>query len=227
MGYLYKPAGITTFPYEFAKNLVNAYNYTVFIETGTCNGDNAIRCKQFFETVYTIEASQECYEFTLAKHGTSSGVHFEFGDSRTVLSNICIAESGKKKIFWLDAHYSGGNTFKNDSPLLEEINIINQYAKENSIILVDDARYIHSEYAGTRYAEYTNLIPLLASDIHRYIVCIADAFIAVPYTLKNELDIYCQNCLQEEQLWVSPVPKMVKIKRVIKNILSMLKIRVK
>ena len=226
MGYLYQPTGITTFPYDFAKALVDAYGYSVFIETGTFNGDNAVRCKQFFNIVYTIEASSKCYESAVLKHGTSTGVHFEFGDSRNVLPRICMAEHGKK-IFWLDAHYSGGDTFENTSPLLEELKIINQSAKEDSIIFIDDARFIHSLYQGERYAEYPDLIALLASDIDRYIVCINDAFVAAPRVLKNDLDVYCQSCLAQER-FLNPThyraPYITKIKKAVKFILSKMKI---
>ena len=223
MGYLYQPTGISTFPYDFAQMLVEAYDYSVFIETGTFNGDNAVRCKQFFKTVYTVEASSKCYESAMSRHGTSTGVHFEFGDSRDVLSRICMAAHGKK-IFWLDAHYCGSDAFKNESPLLEELKIINHHSKEDSIIFVDDARFIHSVYQEERYAEYPELIALLASDVHRYIVCINDAFIAVPRVLKNDLDAYCKSCLEQERFLESPVPWAVKIKKFVKFILSKTKI---
>ncbi|MDD3159854.1 MAG: hypothetical protein PHQ98_02720, partial [Candidatus ainarchaeum sp.] len=45
-------------------------------------------------------------------------------------------------IFWLDAHYSGGNTAKGkqNSPILQELNLIFK-SKLNHIILIDDANY--------------------------------------------------------------------------------------
>ena len=225
MGYLYQPTGITTFPYDFAQKLVETYNYSVFVETGTYNGDNAVRCKQFFKTVYTVEASQICYEDAISRHGTSTGIHFEFGDSRSILPRICMAEQGKK-VFWLDAHYCHGDTFKNESPLLEELKTINHYSNENSVIFVDDARYIHSVYQGERYAEYPELIALLASDIGRYIVCVNDAFIAVPRILKKDLDDYCKSCIEEQELFLNAYSTslVTKTKKVVKLILSKAKI---
>jgi len=44
-------------------------------------------------------------------------------------------------LFWLDAHWSGGDTYgENDEcPLMDELKIIFQYRK-NYVILIDDAR---------------------------------------------------------------------------------------
>ncbi|MDR1741482.1 MAG: hypothetical protein LBR38_06530 [Synergistaceae bacterium] len=125
-------------------------------------------------------------------------MHYEFGDSRVVLPRILEAERGKKKIFWLDAHYSGGDTFKNSSPLLAELDAINSLGGEQSVIFIDDARFIHTVYFGERYCEYADLIPRLSSDIGRYIVCANDAFIAAPRALKEEIDDYCLDCVVAE-----------------------------
>ena len=64
-----------------------------------------------------------------------------YGDTSIVLkqllNNINIRNSC---IFFLDAHYSSGDTGKGllDVPLLEELNIINTNYKKKGIIIIDD-----------------------------------------------------------------------------------------
>ena len=54
-------------------------------------------------------------------------------------------ELKKPALFWLDGHYSGGETArgKKDTPILEELITIFG-AKEEHIILIDDARLFGS-----------------------------------------------------------------------------------
>jgi len=48
----------------------------------------------------------------------------------------------KPCLFWLDGHYSGGNTAKGEkeTPIMEELRQICAHPVKNHLILIDDAR---------------------------------------------------------------------------------------
>lgn len=62
------------------------------------------------------------------------------GDTREHLKSIL--EQNDNLLFWLDAHWSGGDTYgeEDECPLIEELEIIFDYPDKNHVILIDDAR---------------------------------------------------------------------------------------
>jgi hypothetical protein len=63
--------------------------------------------------------------------------------------NESLPENKEKVIFWLDGHFSSGDTGKgiNDCPLIEELRVIDSNC-HNSLIIIDDYRLF-----GTNSAE--------------------------------------------------------------------------
>lgn len=100
-------------------------------------------------------------------------------------------------VFWLDAHWSGGETYgDNDQcPILEEIKIINKSRYDN-FIFVDDARLFTSPpqppHLPEQWADIFSVLTALHKD-NRYIVIIEDVIIAVPTFAKPSVADYCQN----------------------------------
>jgi hypothetical protein len=94
---------------------------------------------QFFKRVYTIEASKSLYKISQYKLKNFDNIIACSGDSRKILNSII--ENENNVLFWLDAHWSGGNTYgENDEcPVIEELNVIFKH-KKNYAILIDDAR---------------------------------------------------------------------------------------
>jgi hypothetical protein len=64
-----------------------------------------------------------------------------FGSSQNELKNM-IKDINVQMTFWLDGHWSGGNTAKGDinSPLVYELETIKNHNIKNHIILIDDLR---------------------------------------------------------------------------------------
>ena len=121
---------------EFLKKLMNL---EVFVEGGTYMGGTAKNMSKLFSKVYTIEKSE--IMFGLAKENLKniSNVDFLKGDTREYLDSII--EDNDNILFWLDAHWSGGDTYgeEDECPLVEELRII--FAnKKNYVVLIDDAR---------------------------------------------------------------------------------------
>ena len=104
---------------EFLKKIMGL---DVFVEGGTYKGGTAKRMSEKFIRVYTIEKSDVM-----------------FNEAKQNLKDIL--ENNDNILFWLDAHWSGGDTYgeEDECPLIEELEIIFAYPK-NYVILIDDAR---------------------------------------------------------------------------------------
>jgi hypothetical protein len=114
---------------------------TVFVETGTFQGDTTDELRQIAEKVYTIELSPEYHSRAVSRFRDCNNVECLLGDSTSVLPNIIKGLKGKP-LFWLDGHYSGGDTAKGakDSPINEELESIFCARVADAVVLIDDAR---------------------------------------------------------------------------------------
>jgi hypothetical protein len=118
----------------------NYANYPVFIETGTLNGETTFALEPYFNKLHTVEFSETYYERTKSRY-TGSKINFILGDSSLVLEKL-LPTIRDKTIFFLDGHWSGGDTGHSakDVPLIEEITHINNLFQHQAIIVIDDFR---------------------------------------------------------------------------------------
>jgi len=112
----------------------------IFVETGTYMGETTKVASGLFETVHTIEIAPHFYD--KAKNlfsGTNVTCHL--GDSSILLNDIC-QTLDRPTCFWLDGHWSAGNTGKGikNVPLYEELEIIMSRCSQPCVILIDDCR---------------------------------------------------------------------------------------
>lgn len=114
--------------------------YKCFIETGTYNGGTIFSVEPYFDKLYTIEISEEYYKNT-SKMYNGRKINFLLGDSSKVFEKL-LPTINEKCIFFLDGHWSCGDTGKGEKevPLLEEIKHINTLFKNEAIIIIDDFR---------------------------------------------------------------------------------------
>lgn len=127
-------------PEKEANFLKKLMGLRIFVEGGTYRGDSAKNMSNKFSKVYTIEKSNKM--ITQAKQnlkGISNIILLE-GDTREHLTDIL--STNNDIFFWLDAHWSGGDTYGEDDecPILDELNLIFRHSNKNQIILIDDAR---------------------------------------------------------------------------------------
>jgi hypothetical protein len=130
-------------PQEITLKLAKLANVTTFVETGTYKGETTRWAAQHFQKVFTIEKSDFHFEESKSL-GQLPGVRPLFGDSSLVLPEL-IAELGNEPaLFFLDGHWSGGQTAGADDecPLMNELWSLK--GRGSDIILIDDARLFHA-----------------------------------------------------------------------------------
>jgi len=125
----------------FLKSLKEDYkNYSCFIETGTSVGTTIFNVEPFFQKLHTIEISEMYYEYAKSRY-RGDKINFILGDSSKVFKDL-LPTIKDKTIFFLDGHYSSGNTGRGtkDVPLIEEIININDLYKNEGLLIIDDVR---------------------------------------------------------------------------------------
>lgn len=126
-------------PWDEIRYLAGEMSLQVFVEGGTFKGETAREASRHFAQVITIERSDAMYEVARGALSAYGNVRLVKGDTREHLP--AIAASSDRVLYWLDAHWSGGDTYGrgDECPLLDELRTI--FASGRScVILVDDAR---------------------------------------------------------------------------------------
>jgi hypothetical protein len=114
--------------------------YPCFIETGTLHGWTIFAMEQYFSKLYTVEYSEKYHNIAKNKY-TGNKINFILGDS-SIIFNTLLPTIADKCIFFLDGHYSSGDSGQSekDCPLNEEIAHISNLFQHEAIIIVDDFR---------------------------------------------------------------------------------------
>jgi hypothetical protein len=135
------------FPTFVKKQVFNEYNSssTIWVETGTLVGDTAKYLSKIAKFVYTIEPSKKYYNLSVKNLTNCENVKIYNDTSENKLNDILeIIKPNSDICFWLDGHWSGGDTFKGetDTPILSELETIKRYLNKFSKlnILIDDFR---------------------------------------------------------------------------------------
>jgi hypothetical protein len=120
--------------------------YNTFIESGTYGGGTVTALYDEFESLYTVELSEKYYQHfdEIKKNNNYEKITNYFGDTVDILPTLLqTLKSKDRSIFWLDGHWSSGDTAKGkkDCPLIEECEHIDYFYKpDKGIILIDDYR---------------------------------------------------------------------------------------
>jgi hypothetical protein len=115
-------------------------NYPCFIETGTLLGGTIFSVEPYFNKLYTIEFSEYYYNIT-KNYYNANKINFILNDSSIEFETL-LPTITDKTIFFLDGHWSSGDTGRSskDCPLEEEIRHINNLFRNEAIIIIDDYR---------------------------------------------------------------------------------------
>jgi len=186
---------------DFLEKISKIFHADVFVETGTLAGGTAAEASKTFREVHTIELSQELFLKATERFQNNSNVHVYHGDSAVVLKNIILPQIHGKAVFWLDGHYSGGETARGNenTPILREIAVIRQQNIRDSVILIDDIRCFYRDpnpasihYGYPTVRELSSAI--LAIDPAYCIEVIGDALIAYPLHDEVHVSPVIQGC---------------------------------
>lgn len=184
-------------PEELVLLIKKHKDISTFIESGTYFGGTAFWASQHFEKVITIENSEKLYQQAKEKFGTVKNIEFVFGDSRHELRRI-VANLTSSAIFWLDSHWSGGETFgmNDECPLIAELEIMAS-SNLNHVLLIDDARLFASPPPKPHLLEQWPTLAELFSVLKQmypdsYVVVFEDVVICVPTEMKTLVSEFCQ-----------------------------------
>ena len=123
-------------------NLFKKYMNSIFIETGSYVGNGIQEALDAnFNEIYSIELSDKYFSICKERFKNNKNVHLIKGDSSEVLFDV-IKNFNEKITFWLDGHYSQGDTAlgKTWSPLMMELDIIKSHRLNTHTIMIDDLR---------------------------------------------------------------------------------------
>lgn len=96
-----------------------------------------------FDKVISIELSKKYYDLCRNKFKKNKNVIILYGSSELLLKDAIGLAKGRIT-FWLDGHWSGGDTAKgsHEVPILQELEQIEKAGRKNDIILIDDLEQI-------------------------------------------------------------------------------------
>lgn len=159
------------------KEYARRFSTDILIETGTYRGNMVSLMNNIFSQIYSIELNHDFYQKAKQRFAKYSHICIMHGNSSEVLPRI-LSPINKPCLFWLDAHYSGGNTAKGelDTPIIAELKHIFSHQIKDHVILIDDAR----EFVGLNdYPTIQNLKDFIYQECPDYIFEVADDIIRV------------------------------------------------
>ncbi len=136
---------------------------STWIETGTFVGSTTRELSKRATRVISIEPSSIFYDIACQNLHELDNVELINGSSENVFDSV-VQQLDDSANFWLDGHYSGGDTFQGElnSPIAHELNVISAHvSKFNSCsVFIDDVRCF-IQNSGEEYEMYPNLTSII------------------------------------------------------------------
>jgi hypothetical protein len=186
-------------PFEIIKDLAKLSGITAFVETGTYHGNTTRWAAQHFDSVFTMEQAEGLYQQHHQELRALGNVEPLYGDSKILLPQVIAKLGGRPALFWLDGHWSGGETAgENDQcPLLSELETLKD--RRGDILLIDDASLFLSvppvPHDPAQWPTLPEIVRLLMKPSGQpYVQIIDDVIFSVPAEekLKNRLIDYAR-----------------------------------
>jgi hypothetical protein len=133
--------------------------------------------KDLFRSIFSIELSTDLWKRAQKRFRTESKIEICQGDSCEVLPRI-LSRVSEPCLFWLDGHYSAGQTAKGfiETPIVQELETIFAHPVREHVILVDDARC----FDGTHdYPKLDELRQMVAEHRPEFVFVVANDIIRI------------------------------------------------
>ncbi|MEM7478871.1 MAG: hypothetical protein AAF483_28125, partial [Planctomycetota bacterium] len=160
--------------------------------------------------------AKEIYETYHHELASIPGVHPHFGDSAKLLPEIVAGLDDAPALFWLDGHWSGGETAGEgqECPVVDELNCLKH--RQQDLILIDDARMFLSApplpHQPEQWPTIAEIAYLVGED--RFVQVIDDVIFIVGQNaqIKDALIGYAQ-AQAEAAIQSTKVPKLTRLAR--------------
>lgn len=138
--------------------LRNGFPNATWVETGTFLGETTKFLSRSAKQVYSVEPEPKLFARAQKKFENVKNIKILNGTSEAIFPELLPSLNGPVN-FWLDGHYSAGNTFKGqkDTPVVEELSAIQENLNRlsNVCVLIDDLRCFNPQLAD--YVHYPKL----------------------------------------------------------------------
>jgi len=163
---------------EVVAHIAREKHIVTMVETGTYLGNMIFAQRKNFKKIYSVELSPVFFEKAVKRFKSQSHIKILFGDSSDVLPEI-IKELKEPALFWLDGHFSGGETAESNCPVLNELAAITNSQTVHEI-LIDDARC----FDGTNgYPSLEDIRQLLVTKVKSHKIEVDLDIIRISYSL--------------------------------------------
>lgn len=126
----------------FLKKILLKTGIRILVETGTYKGDMIAAMRPYCTKISSIELNGPLFEKAVERFKDDGAVTIYQGDSGEVIPEA-IKDIDGPIVFWLDGHYSAGETSKGDldTPIIKEIDHVAAHPHaDKHVLLIDDAR---------------------------------------------------------------------------------------
>ncbi len=149
------------------RHYAEKYNLKTLVETGTYYGDMVEAMREVFANIYSIELSRELYEKARGRFEGEKHIELIWGDSGVEMEKI-MKKINHPALFWLDGHYSAGETARSDkdTPIYEELNHILNAEETGNVIIIDDARNFGMDPEYPTMEELADFIKMKRPDLN-------------------------------------------------------------
>jgi len=196
---------------ELVEHLKQVLPLSIFVETGTFEGETVNKVISLFEEVHTVELSEEYYLKSSKRFQEQNSVKVYYDSSELLLKKLCFLLRDKSVLYWLDAHWCIADStagYHSQCPLLQELDAI-QVLNAQSVILIDDARLFlcppPRPHEISQWPDFNAVVQKLfsLSSAHEIMV-VNDVIIYYPASISSALKTYAH---EKSIDWLSVVDK--------------------
>jgi hypothetical protein len=125
---------------DIIRGYARDFDLNVLVETGTYYADTVRGLRKEFHQIYSIELDERLHAMAVMRCKRQLNAILLQGDSSERIIDVICRLSGPA-LFWLDAHYSAGETAKGalDTPIYAELSAVLGDGRPH-VVLVDDMR---------------------------------------------------------------------------------------